>query len=212
MVHIKDHSLYLVISTEYALGRDIREIALKAIAGGVDIIQMREKDKPGSETVRLGKEIAALCKEKDVMFIVNDDPLLAAEAGADGVHLGQEDLLECPLERAKKLMGPERIVGVSTHSPAQFKTANDSGADYVSYGPIFPTKAKNYCVGTEEIENILKAAKKPVFFIGGINLNNIDELLSKGARNIAVIRAITEADDITAAAKRLKEKIIKGRN
>lgn len=211
MANIKDHSLYLIISPEYALGRDAREIALEAIAGGVDMIQLRDKKASGAGLLNSAKILSNLCRREGVLFIVNDDPILAAEAGADGVHLGQEDLLGSSLEKARKLMGPGRIVGVSTHSPAEFKIANDSDVNYISYGPVFPTKAKDYCVGTEAVEDILKTAKKPVFLIGGINLSNVKKLIGKGARRIAVIRAIMEADDIAAATKSLKEKI-KGRN
>lgn len=207
MSEIKDRSLYLVVTGECGRGRKAVEIARRAVSGGVDILQMREKDKPKRELVRIGKQLCGICKEKEVKFIVNDDPVLARKVNADGVHLGQEDLSAYPLKKARKILGPDSIIGVSTHSLKQFTKANEEGFDYIAFGPIFPTKTKSYFIGTRDIEKVLKIAKKPVFFIGGINLANIDKLLSCGAKNVALIRAITEANDITGAAAEFKNKL-----
>ncbi len=114
MQKIKNYSLYLVISEEYGNGRSALEIAASAIAGGVDIIQMREKDKPREELVRLGRELSLLCRERGVKFIVNDDPLIAKETDADGVHLGQDDIRRSPIRKVRELLGPDKIIGVST--------------------------------------------------------------------------------------------------
>ncbi len=207
MPKIKDYSLYLVISREYAMGRPVLDIASQAIAGGVDILQMREKNMPHSELLDLGKSLAGLCREKGVTFIVNDDPLLAKELDADGVHVGQEDLDENPLDRIRGTVGRDKIIGVSTHSLEQFEKANRTDADYLSFGPIFPTKTKNYHIGTGQIRNVLKIAKVPVVFIGGINLDNVDIILEEGARIFGLIRDIMQADDIMARAKAFKEKL-----
>ncbi|MBI5124013.1 MAG: thiamine phosphate synthase [Candidatus Omnitrophica bacterium] len=208
---IKDYSLYLVATEEYGRPRPALEIAESAIKGGVDIIQMREKDKPGDELVYIGKELSRLCRDNNVIFIVNDDPRLAKEVNADGVHLGQEDALKYPLERARKILGESKIVGISTHSLAQFNDANQKGYDYTAYGPIFPTKTKDYFLGTGDIKNVIRIAKKPVFFIGGINLTNLGSVLREGAKNIALIRAVTESADITSAVKEFKERLKDGR-
>jgi thiamine-phosphate pyrophosphorylase len=209
MKMIKDHSLYLVISEECCIGRNPVEIAGQAIAGGVDIIQMREKNKSLQELVKLGKDLAEVCKSSGAMFIVNDDPMLVHRVGADGVHLGQADMDRFPLTQARDILGQEKTIGVSTTSRAQFDKANASGEDidYIAFGPIFPTTLKDHHVGTDDIEYVMKVARKPVFFIGGINMTNIDEILSLGGRNIAVIRAITEAGDIMAGSRQLKDKI-----
>jgi thiamine-phosphate pyrophosphorylase len=209
MRSIKDHSLYLVISEECCMGKNPVEIAELAIAGGVDIVQMREKNKSLQELVKLGTDLAAVCKSKGAMFIVNDDPMLAQRVGADGVHLGQEDMDRFPLTRARDILGHEKTVGISTTSRAQFDKANALGedVDYIAFGPIFPTTLKDHHIGTDDIEYVMKTARRPVFFIGGINLANIDEILSRGGRNIAVIRAITESGDIRAGSRRLKDKI-----
>lgn len=210
MVKIKDHSLYLVITEECGLGRGAVEIAKLAISGGVDIIQMREKNKPANEMLRLACELADLCKEKQVTFIVNDDPLLAQKSRASGVHLGQEDLRKYNAAETRKIIGSRGLIGVSTHSLLELKEANeDDNIDYIAFGPIFPTKTKNYFLGTKDVKKALGITRKPLVFIGGINLSNLDGLLMEGAKNIAMIRAITEADDITLAARNFKDRLIK---
>jgi len=204
MSKIKDHSLYLVISEKYALSGSAFDIATQAIAGGVDILQMREKDKSREELVRLAKTISAVCKKNGTIFIVNDDPEIALISGADGVHLGQEDMKRFPLKLAREKLGKDHIIGVSTHSVEQFSIANEADVDYIAFGPIFPTLTKNYCIGTGDVGNILGTAKKPVFFIGGINLANLNELLREGASNIAVIRAILSSDDVELKVREFK--------
>jgi thiamine-phosphate pyrophosphorylase len=204
---LKDHNLYLVITEEYGSGLSSVEIAERAIKGGVDVIQMREKNKRAEELIAPGRALAGICKDSGVTFIVNDDPLLARDLDADGVHLGQEDLKLFPAEKVRNIMGRERIIGVSTHSLSQFEDANEKDFDYIAYGPIFETKTKDYFLGTGDIGYVLKIAKRPVFFIGGINLSNIEEVLGRGARNIALIRGITEAEDIAARTKEFKSKL-----
>ena len=205
MQKIKDYSLYLVITEEYGNGRGALEIARAAIAGGVDIIQMREKNRSGSELVDLGKKLSDLCVDNGVIFIVNDDPRMARDTGAAGLHLGQEDVEKYPVEDARRIMGRGKIIGISTHSMEDFKKACLEDVDYIAYGPVFRTRVKENYAGTEDIDKIMAMAKKPVFFIGGINLENIGSLLKKGARNVSLIRAITEADDIASATRSLKK-------
>lgn len=182
-------------------------IASAAIKGGVDIIQMREKNKPVPELIDLGKKLSDLCKENNVTFIVNDDPKIAKACGADGVHLGQEDMEKHSIASVRSILGSGKIIGISTHSVETFKNACAQDVDYVAYGPVFETKLKDNCVGTDNVCKIMAIAKKPVFFIGGINLGNVDSLLSKGVRNISLIRAITEADDIALAAGDFRRKL-----
>jgi len=208
MRKIKDNSLYLIITEEYGCGKGAVEIAEKAIAGGVDIIQMRQKNRPSGELIKLGKVLSRLCKKNGTLFIVNDDPLIASEVDADGVHMGQEDMAQRPIDEVRKIIGDGRIIGISTHSIEQFAAASALGADYMAFGPIFPTKTKNYFLGTSDIGHVASMAAKPVFFIGGINLSNIGEVLDRGAKNIAVMRAISEAGDITMAAREFKNRLI----
>lgn len=207
MKKIKDNSLYFVTSQEYAKQRTTYDAATLAITGGIDILQMREKQKPQEELIKLGKKLSFLCTRNDIIFIVNDDPYLAEKIGADGVHLGQEDILKYPLEKTRQILGKNRIIGISTHSVNQFEKANSEDFDYIAFGPIFPTKTKDYFIGIKDIEKVLEISAKPVIFVGGITLSNIDEALNKGARNIAVIRAIMQAEDIVRMVRTLKKKM-----
>ena len=207
MRNIKNGSLYLIISEECGRGRSATEIAESAIAGGVDIIQMREKHMAEHELISLGKELSGLCRKSGVKFIVNNDPLIASRVGADGVHLGQEDMERFSINETRSIVGRDGIIGVSTHSIKQLEKANGDDVDYIAYGPVFPTKTKDYCIGTKDVARVLVIAKKPVFFIGGIDLSNIEEILRIGARNIALIRGITEAADIKSATEELVKMI-----
>lgn len=213
---LKDYSLYLIISEEYGKGRNTIDIAKCAIAGGVNVIQMREKNKPIGELLTLGKALSGLCKRNRVTFIVNDDPMLAKEVDADGVHLGQEDIKLFSLEVSRRILGPKKIIGASTNSLESFRQAHDSGFDYIAFGPVFRTEIKNEYAGTKDIEIILRESSKPVVFIGGITQENIKELLDRGAKHISLIRGIIQQDDITRAAKVFrmmldshKEKVLK---
>ena len=166
---------------------------------------MREKNKSRPVSLALGKKLSDLCKLFNALFIVNDDPLLAKELSADGVHLGQEDLLRFPLAETRRLLGRDKLIGLSTHSLEQFKKANEQDFDYLAFGPVFPTQTKNYFIGTKDLREVLKIALKPVVLIGGITHNNVSELTAMGARNIAMIRAITEAPDTAEAVRNFKE-------
>lgn len=204
----QDHRLYLVLSEEYGMGRPPLSVAAQAIAGGIDVLQMREKQKSREELVSLGKTLGALCRKYGVVFIVNDDPYLAHELDADGVHLGQEDMAHYPIEQVRRILGPDKIIGLSTHSPEQFRQGNEADVDYLAFGPIFPTQTKDYSIGTGHIENILKVAVKPVFLIGGIDTVNMDIVLSAGASRVALIRDIMQAADIPSRAKWYKDKLM----
>jgi thiamine-phosphate pyrophosphorylase len=200
-----DRSLYLVTGEDASSGRSTYHVVEKALAGGVDVIQMREKNLPEKELISLGRRLAALCAEHKALFIVNDNPFIARETGACGVHLGQEDVLKYPLAETRKILGENKIIGVSTHSYEQFIAVDISVADYIAFGPVFPTQTKDYFIGKKDVAKVLQASSKPVVFIGGINVSNIKELLSLGARNVAVIRAITRAEDIQRRVKLLKK-------
>jgi len=187
MFKINDYSLYLVISEECAHPKHSKEIASEAISGGVDIIQMREKNKTQKELISLGVILCKLCKANDKIFIVNDDAFVAKEVEAAGVHLGQEDMQKFSIDSTRKIVGSKTAIGLSTHSLKQFEEANDEeNVDYIAFGPVFATKTKNYSIGTNDIEKVLERAVKPVFFIGGINLSNMDELLSLGAKKYCI--------------------------
>ncbi len=199
--------LYLVLSEEYGNGRSIWEIACEAVAGGIDILQMREKGKTQDELRCFGLALGELCRSNNVAFIVNDDPNLARELDADGVHLGQEDLLRYPIETVRRILGPGKIIGVSTHSPEQAMLTCELGPDYIAYGPVFPTETKDYSIGTAGARAVLQKSSCPVVFIGGINPSNLDELLAMGVRTIALIRGIMQAENIRERTAWYKEKL-----
>ncbi|MDD5070006.1 MAG: thiamine phosphate synthase [Candidatus Omnitrophica bacterium] len=209
MAKLKSTNLYLVASQQYCRNKNILEIAKEAVSAKIDILQMREKNLSQKELLDLGRALAELCKRNKVKFIVNDDPDLAKTLNADGVHLGQEDILTFPIKDVRTILGQEKIIGLSTHSIEQVKTANSLDLDYIGFGPIFSTKAKSYTIGTDEIEQALKISKVPVIIIGGITTANIRQVLDKGATNIAVIREIVQANNVKEKVVQLK-KIIKG--
>lgn len=206
-----DHSLYLILTEEYGMRRPIVSVAEQAIAGGIDVLQMREKQKSHKELVCLGKALGTLCRKSGVVFIINDDPHLAYELGADGVHLGQEDMAHYTIEKVRGIVGPDRIIGLSTHSPEQFQQGNEADVDYLAFGPVFPTQAKDYHIGTDHVRTLLETAVKPVFLIGGISAANLDCILSAGATRVALIRDIMQAKDIPSRVKWYKDKLLRSK-
>ena len=208
---IPDCGIYLVLSGECGRGRPLLSIARQAVAGGIDILQMRDKQKSSEELLTLGTALRDLCRAHPVLFIVNDDPLLAQKLDADGVHLGQEDLADFPLAQVRKILGPEKIIGISTHSWEQFQDANNRDVDYIAFGPIYETKTKDYHIGTEFVERVVQTAQKPVIAIGGIGETNMDDLLGRGVRHIAMIRGIMDADHIEATARQYKDRLMNRR-
>ena len=204
---LKNCSLYVVIDQRTAAGKDLVDIALKAAKGGADIIQLRAAEEdPDKDILKTAVLIKEAVKRYGSLFIVNDRPDIALASGADGVHLGQDDM---PLKEARKILGPGRIIGFSTHNLLQAIEAQKSGADYISVGPVFrtPTKAEYAAVGLGLVEKVSRAVKVPFFAIGGIDHKNIDKVISSGAKGIAVVRAVVAAPDAKQAAQRLKIKL-----
>ncbi len=167
-----------------------------ALRGGVDIVQLRMKDAPDDAIVAAAERFAL----HDVLVIVNDRADLAVAAGADGVHLGQDDLA---VLEARAIVGPERLIGLSTHTPQQIDAA--AGVDYIGVGPVYetPTKPGRPAVGLELVRHAARHARMPFFAIGGINADNADAVRSAGAERIAVVRAVADAHDPEAAAREL---------
>lgn len=204
MQFLKNPSLYLVTSEEYSAGRSTLHVAEAAIEAGIDVLQMREKNLDFTAQVQLGKKLSTLCKLRTIVFIANDNPYLAKEISADGIHLGQEDLRQWPIAKVKEIIGPKAIIGISTHSLQEVREANNLDITYIAYGPIFTTKTKDYCIGPEDVPNVLAISRFPVVCIGGIRADNIEALLSLGVRNIAMIREITESHNVYNKVRGLK--------
>lgn len=188
------------------LGKKYEEMVEEACEGGADIIQLRIKG-AGPDVLPLAKRLREICHDHHVLFIVNDSAELALTSRADGVHLGQEDM---SLAQAREILGVKAVCGKSTHSLEQARAAMEEGADYIAVGPIFPTPTKpDYPpVGLDLIREVKKIASVPFVAIGGIDETNLDGVLSAGAERVAFVRAIFGAEDIRAATRRLKEKVL----
>jgi thiamine-phosphate pyrophosphorylase len=174
-----------------------------ALRGGVDLVQLRDKSASDEEIVRAGRELRALCAGHGALFLVNDRPDLAIACDADGVHVGQDDM---PVDEARTIVGPDRIVGTSTHSPEQVDAAEASDADYYAVGPVFetPTKQGRPCTGWDLIGYAAGRAAKPWFAIGGMDAETARAAAAAGAERVVVVRAIRDADDPEAAARAVR--------
>ncbi len=171
------------------------------LGAGVDVVQLREKDADAADLLRWGAVFHAATARHGALFVVNDRPDLALALEADGVHLGQEDV---PVEVARRILGPDAVIGLSTHAPGQLAAAPPE-ADYLSVGPVWetPTKPGRPAAGLGYVRHAARHADRPWFAIGGIDAGNLAEVVGAGATKIVVVRAVTEADDPAAAVGRL---------
>ena len=185
----------------YICGLDRMATIGPALRGGADVFQLRDKHAGDDELLQAAEAIRALCDEHGALFVVNDRPHLALAAGADGVHIGQEDVA---IEEARAIVGPELLIGRSTHSPAQVDGA--AGADYIGVGPIHPTPTKHLrpAVGLELVRYAAANAPVPFFAIGGLDATTLADAVAAGATRAAVVRAISEAADPEGAARALR--------
>jgi len=177
-----------------------------ALSGGVDIVQLRDKSADDDQLVRVGRRFARVCAEHAALFILNDRPDLVADTGADGVHVGQDDT---PVAAARAIVGAQRLVGLSTHSPAQVDAAAPPAVDYIGVGPVHetPTKPGRAAVGRELVRYAASHATMPFFAIGGVDAGNLPAVRAAGARSVAVVRALTHAADPELAARALRAKL-----
>ena len=194
--------LYVIIDTAWLKGRKPVDIAGKAIKGGASVIQLRCKELGRKEFFKIAGDIKGICHEKGVLFIVNDSLDITLAVKADGLHIGQEDM---PVKEARKLMPIDMILGCSVRTMDEAKKAFSDGADYLGVGAIFATATKESArlVGLERIGQIKKSVELPVIAIGGINPENIKEVMASGADAAAVISAVMGAGDTEKAAREL---------
>jgi thiamine-phosphate pyrophosphorylase len=183
-------------------GRDPEALLNATMASGAGMIELRDREHPRGAIERSGQTFRRLADTYSALFIVNDDPYLAMELNADGVHVGQDDM--DPAE-ARRIMGPDAIIGLSTHSREQIDAAGSQPVDYISVGPIWetPTKEGRPATGLELIQTAAEIAPIPWFAIGGIDATNVDQVVAAGAERICVVRAIRDADDPRAATAAL---------
>ncbi|MFH0785955.1 MAG: thiamine phosphate synthase [Pseudomonadota bacterium] len=205
--------IYGITAEKYSRGRNTIEVVRAMIEGGIRIIQYREKRPAKSFAEMLGecREIRHLTREAGVLFIVNDYADIARLVDADGVHVGQDDL---PVAGVRELIGPDKMIGLSTHSPEQAAAAVLAGADYIGVGPIFATATKeDVClpVGLAYLDHVVRSScPLPFVAIGGIKEHNLGQIVEHGAKTVCLVTEIVGAADIVATVGRLQSVILRG--
>jgi thiamine-phosphate pyrophosphorylase len=196
--------LYGILDLAYVeLGKAI-EVAEFVIAGGVDLLQLRAKNLAPEEIEKLAARLHAVTKERGVPLIINDHPTIARNVGAEGVHVGQDDL---SIAEAREIVGTECAVGKSTHSVDQAIRAFYEGADYIGFGPLFatPTKPDYSPIGLSEIGKVHEAVRVPIFCIGGIKLDNLPKVIEAGAQRVVIVSGLLQATDVVAYGRAVKQ-------
>jgi len=202
--------LYLVTDRRFAVDRNFNDIIIEAIAGGVTVVQLREKNIETREFYNKAIELKAILKEYNIPLIINDRVDIAYASDADGVHLGQSDL---PIKYAREILGKNKIIGLSVNTVKQAIEAEKSGADYIAISPVFPTPTKvdiDPPVGLEGIPIIRESVNIPIVGIGGINKNNAKKVIEAGCDGVAVVSAIMGAKDPKLAASELLNEVLDG--
>lgn len=194
--------LYGVTDRAWLRGRQLPDLVREAIAGGCSFIQLREKHASAAEIAELARAIMPLCRTAGVPFVIDDEVELARVVGADGVHVGQSDTAAA---EARRILGPDAIVGVSAQTVAEARAAEEAGADYLGVGALIPTPTKPDAVDVtaDELASICAAVQIPVVGIGGLHANTLDVLAGSGAAGGAVVSALFAVDDPRAAAQEL---------
>jgi thiamine-phosphate pyrophosphorylase len=195
-----DAKLYAILDLGYVTEPNAGRVASALLEGGVDLLQLRAKGHDAATIQRVAHKLLPLCRAAGVPFILNDFPELAAELEADGVHIGQDD---GPLSDARKIMGPGKLIGRSTHSLDQARAALAEGFDYIGFGPLFPTPTKlgRPGIGLQDIATMERevGSRIPAFCIGGIKRSNLTEVLAAGARRVVIVSDLLTAADVRAA-------------
>jgi thiamine-phosphate pyrophosphorylase len=206
---LRDARLYLVCDRRPG-GRPLARVLEAALRGGVDVVQLRDKAASDEEVLAAADEARALCAAHGALFLVNDRPDLAAAAGADGVHVGQDDV---PVGAARAVVGDERLVGLSTHGAAQADAAAALDVDYIAVGPVHatPTKLGRPAIGLDPVRHAAATVERPWFAIGGIDERTIGPVVAAGATRVVVVRAIAEAADPEQATRALRAALDVGR-
>jgi len=205
------YDLYVITDETIGGGLTHAEIAERAIAGGADVIQLRDKTCGYHELCQIGRTLLTITRKTGTLFIVNDRLDVALACGADGVHLGQDDIRA---DVARQLAPPGFIIGVSVGTVDEAVRAEQEGADYIAPGPVFSTTSKGDAgpgLGPELITKIRQSVSVPLIAIGGINFDNVHEVIAAGADGVAVISVVVGSRDITAAARELRKRILKSK-
>jgi thiamine-phosphate pyrophosphorylase len=202
--------VYAVSDSRWLSGRDLCDVVREAIAGGATFVQLREKNATHEQRVAIGRRLSRVCHDAGVAFVIDDDVACAAEVGADGVHVGQSDET---CSRAREILGPDAIVGVSASTVEQALAAQKAGADYLGVSAVFPTATKTDvdCLGVEGLRRICAAVDIPCVAIGGITHGNVRSLSGTGVDGVAVVSEIFAVQDPRAATKRLFQACVNAR-
>lgn len=204
-VHAKLRGLYAITDTQLIPRQRFVETVEAAVRGGASMVQVREKETPQEEVIRLGRELLAVTRRYGALLIINDHPAVAKAIGADGAHVGREDP---PVHEARALLGPDAIIGASCYGDVtRAMAAEQEGADYVAFGTPFPspTKTKRTDISLGIFREVKQHVKIPVFAIGGITIDNASQVIEAGADGIAVVSGVFAAADVEAAAHRLAQ-------
>ena len=198
--------LYVILDRQFLVGRDELDIARQIIEGGARVIQLRDKQSKRGELLLVAQKLRELCSQSDVLFIINDYLDLAIVVDADGLHIGQEDL---PLPVVRRELPIDKIVGCSVTTLSQATKAQAEGADYIAVGSIFPTTTKREAtvVGVDILKELKRTVSTSLVAIGGINQNNVDEVVAAGADAVAVISAVLGEKDVKGAVQKLVVKM-----
>jgi thiamine-phosphate pyrophosphorylase len=185
---------------------DLADFVAACIAGGVDVVQLRDKQLDARPLLERAGVVAEVCRAAGVPFVLNDRPDLALAAGADGVHVGQDD---APVALARRILGPDAIVGLSTHSPTDLDSAAAEDVTYISAGPVeaTPTKPGRAGTGLEYVSRASARSTVPVYVTGGVTTETVPALVAAGVRHFVVVRALTRAPDARRAARALRDAI-----
>jgi thiamine-phosphate pyrophosphorylase len=200
------YGLYTVIDSDCLKGRNIIEVTSQVLAGGVKLIQIRDKNSGKKELLALAMALKKLCVENEALLIINDHLDIALASDADGLHVGQEDL---PVKAARDFLPVDKLIGCSVASVGEAQKAKEDGADYLACGAIYSTSTKPECpvVGLEMLREIKKAVDLPLVAIGGINIENISAVFAAGADAAAIVSAVVLAKSPERAAKEMLERI-----
>jgi thiamine-phosphate pyrophosphorylase len=195
--------LYGIFDLSYVDSSEAEEVVGQMIDGGVDIIQLRAKTQASTEIAKIAAALHEITARRGVPLVVNDHPEIAREVGAEGVHVGQDDL---SIAKVREIVRPECVVGKSTHSVDQAIRAFEEGADYIGFGPIFatPTKPDYQPVGLEDIQKVHDAVRVPIFCIGGLKLENLPQVVAAGARRVVIVSGLLLSHDIASYARSAK--------
>jgi thiamine-phosphate pyrophosphorylase len=207
MRSLQDCHLYGIIDRGYVEESNALHVAEAMVKGGVDLIQLRGKKQSIDELVDLAKKLHELTSRSSTLLIVNDHAEIARSVPVEGVHLGQDD---DSIELARRKAGREIVVGKSTHSLEQAHAAHGEGADYIGFGPIFatPTKPDYAPIGLSDIKRVHEELSVPIFCIGGIKIDNLQQVISAGARRVAIVSGLLKARDIADYARETKRMLL----